>query len=78
MYETNDSAMTATLYDEGWNDKELVSMDLLVDLVLLLSREEKPPAKDFDMVVVLLMGDSKTDAITYNSNKTSWDPKLFG
>ena len=53
-------------------------MDLLVDLVLLLSREEKPPAKDFNMVVVLLMGDSKTDAITYNSNKTSWDPKLFG
>ena len=31
-----------------------------------------------DMVMVLLVGDSKTDAITYNSNKTSWDPKLFG
>ena len=31
-----------------------------------------------DMVVVLLVGDSKTDAITNIITKTSWEPKLFG
>ena len=31
-----------------------------------------------DMVMVLLVGDSKTDAITTIIAKTSWEPKLFG
>ena len=67
--------MTATLYDEGRNDKELVTMDLLVDLGLLLSRDNKTTARTFKMVVAQLMGHKKTDA---SNTKTSWDPKLFG
>ena len=53
-------------------------MDLLVGLrVVLLSRDEKTPVKDFE-VLAKLRGDSKPDAINNIQTKTSWDPKLFG
>ena len=57
---------------------DLLTMDELVDLMLLLS-SDLTTARLKDKEVALLMMNSKPEATTNNnSKKTSWDPKLFG